>query len=208
LPTIRKLIFYWKMGTYLSTPVTEKRVEYGDDLSCSVTPLIWGVVDMQGWRKTMEDAHVAQTDTPLPWHLYQQSRQLQQQAEASPRHHTLSDGAAETDSTDKMLPRAKVFAVFDGHGGAEVARFCQLYFVATLTQQSTWLKPSTASSLPTEKQSPPPMPPDVMTWERSASAQPPAYYPFVPGAEQSDVGRALIDAFHSLDRMIDDPSRR
>ena len=52
---------------------------------------------MQGWRKSMEDAHVATT-----------------------------------------MDDFKVFGVFDGHGGAEVARICQLYMVSVLTQQPTW----------------------------------------------------------------------
>jgi serine/threonine protein phosphatase PrpC len=81
------------MGTYLSTPVTEKRQEAG-----TADNIAWGVVDMQGWRKSMEDAHVA-------W----------------------SQGDA-----------ASVFAVFDGHGGPEVARFCQLYLVSVLQQQPEW----------------------------------------------------------------------
>jgi hypothetical protein len=32
--------------------------------------LAWGVVDMQGWRKSMEDSHVAQTDINVPAHHF------------------------------------------------------------------------------------------------------------------------------------------
>jgi len=94
------------MGTYLSTPVVEKSTEEGEDLDCS-TPVVWGVVDMQGWRKSMEDSHIAQTDIPPP-----------------PSALTKAD--------------AQLFAVFDGHGGAEVARFCQLYLIDVLTNQGSW----------------------------------------------------------------------
>lgn len=81
----------------MSTPITDKCEEQGDHLTCPNTPLAWGVVDMQGWRKSMEDAHVATT-----------------------------------------LDDFKVFGVFDGHGGPEVARICQLYLVSVLKQQPTW----------------------------------------------------------------------
>jgi serine/threonine protein phosphatase PrpC len=94
------------MGTYLSTPVLDKDTEEGEDLDCAV-PVAWGVVDMQGWRRTMEDAHVAQTNIPPP-----------------PFANTTSP--------------VKIFAVFDGHGGAEVARFCQLYLIDVLTRESYW----------------------------------------------------------------------
>ena len=44
------------MGAYLSSPVTEKRVEEGDAL-LPAGRVAYGVVAMQGWRRTMEDAH-------------------------------------------------------------------------------------------------------------------------------------------------------
>jgi len=139
------------MGTYLSIPVTEKCEESGESLECPDAPCSWGVVDMQGWRKSMEDAHVAVTDIPLP-----QSREV-----------------------SECKSDAKVFGVFDGHGGAEVARFCSLYLVSVLTQQESW------------KQGVP-----VSDEERSTDPS------------ESTVGLALRNTFHSLDRMIQDSSRR
>ncbi|KAJ8609843.1 hypothetical protein CTAYLR_008134 [Chrysophaeum taylorii] len=66
------------MGAYLSEPVTTKETEEGTTAS-----LRFGCSSMQGWRRTMEDAHIL--------------------------------GAAIEDGS--------LFGVFDGHGGAEVARF-------------------------------------------------------------------------------------
>ena len=60
------------MGTYLSTPVVDKCEETGTDLNghpgCakSSRPVNWGVVDMQEWRKSMEDAHVARPNIRPP----------------------------------------------------------------------------------------------------------------------------------------------
>mmetsp|Transcript_10434 Transcript_10434/g.14757 ORF Transcript_10434/g.14757 Transcript_10434/m.14757 type:complete len:520 (+) Transcript_10434:231-1790(+) len=99
------------MGTYLSTPVLEKCEESGETLNCPGSPLAWGVVDMQGWRKTMEDAHVACLDVEVPPHL---------------------------DPKDDARQTAKVFGVFDGHGGPEVARFSQLYLVDVITKMASW----------------------------------------------------------------------
>eukprot|EP00878_Enallax_costatus_P010263 GHUV01010713.1.p1 GENE.GHUV01010713.1~~GHUV01010713.1.p1 ORF type:complete len:257 (+),score=65.25 GHUV01010713.1:284-1054(+) len=73
------------MGAYLSTPVTDKEVFNGEAAS-----LVYGGGSMQGWRRTMEDAHIAEV------------------------------GLAGDATT-------AVFGVFDGHGGAEVAKFCQKY---------------------------------------------------------------------------------
>ena len=166
------------MGTYLSTPVTEKCQESGDSLDCPVVPVSWGVVDMQGWRKSMEDAHVAQTDiTVPPHHLKSQQLQPSQQQSSDGGGEEESKTAAVAASADSPMADAKVFGVFDGHGGPEVARFCQLYLVSVLTQQSAWKEESS----------------------NSTSDMNPAL---------RGVGEALVTTFHALDRMIDDPSRR
>lgn len=130
----------------------EKGVESGECLEDPVSPLAWGLVDMQGWRKSMEDSHVADTNVDIPPHLRMDSG------------HDDSSG--------------KIFGVFDGHGGPEVARFCQLYLVDVISKQQAWKEES-----PTDEED-----------SRDPSATP--------------VGQALIHAFHALDRMIDSRSRR
>ena len=65
-----------------------------------------------------------------------------------------------------------VFAVFDGHGGPEVARFAQLYLVSCLHQ--------------------------AMAQQAAQNGD----------NREGNIGQALIDSFHALDRMIDDPGRR
>ena len=80
------------MGAYLATPVTAKESSDGRSSGGAIR---WGASSMQGWRKTMEDAHVTETDV-----------------------------LGEPDSA--------VFGVFDGHGGSEVARFCQTHLMGVL----------------------------------------------------------------------------
>ncbi|KAI8471037.1 MAG: phosphatase 2C-like domain-containing protein [Monoraphidium minutum] len=85
------------MGAYLAVPVTAKERFEGQgplknqDESIMV---VYGGAAMQGWRRTMEDAHIAQTG--------------------------LGHGTG------------AMFGVFDGHGGAEVAKFCQRYMATEL----------------------------------------------------------------------------
>jgi len=132
------------MGTYLSTPVTEKGIDEGQALDSSQNSLTWAVVDMQGWRKSMEDSHIAQTKVAL------------------------------------SNKNARVFAIFDGHGGPEVARFSALYLVDVLQKDLNRRTESQEEN------------------DDSAPSDP----------AQSGVGLSLISTFHALDRMIDDTSRR
>ena len=70
----------------LNLQVTKKEVFEGGD-----PHLPFGLASMQGWRRTMEDAHLADVSASAP------------------------EG---------------VFGVFDGHGGSEVAKFCQKYLAS------------------------------------------------------------------------------
>ena len=74
------------MGEYLSKPDTKKYT------TSNVSEYIkYTESSMQGWRVSMEDAHICKLELGGD-------------------------------------PRAALFAVFDGHGGAEVARFCGRHF--------------------------------------------------------------------------------
>jgi serine/threonine protein phosphatase PrpC len=93
------------MGSYSSTANTAK------ESTCETLGAIsYGVSEMQGWRKTMEDTHIA-------------TRIAADAATAA--------GAPDAGAT-------WVFGVFDGHGGREVAHFCKSHFVATLPTLPDW----------------------------------------------------------------------
>ncbi|EER08629.1 protein phosphatase 2c, putative [Perkinsus marinus ATCC 50983] len=79
------------MGAYRSKPETKKELEDGFDLR-----IAYGSAAMQGWRSTMEDAHVQQLGF--------------------------------NGKDDEGL-----FAIFDGHGGKEVALFCARHFPKCLS---------------------------------------------------------------------------
>lgn len=140
------------MGTYLSTPVTEKCHESGESKDAN---LAWGVVDMQGWRKSMEDGHVA--------HLTETSQ---------------------------------VFGVFDGHGGPEVARFCSLYLVSVLQQQATFAAGEVEAAVEKSEST---CTADIAEDDENAG---------LSRHKETNMGKALVSAFHALDRMIDSSQRR
>lgn len=95
------------MGAYLSSPITDKEVFEG---SSEGSGLRYGGSAMQGWRRTMEDAHLAQLEV----------------------------------AND---PNVAIFGVFDGHGGAEVAKFCQKYMSSEIQQLEDFGKGSVEESL-------------------------------------------------------------
>jgi Protein phosphatase 2C len=70
----------------------------------------YAMCGMQGWRKTMEDAHIA---------------------------HTAVNGQEDM----------SVFAIFDGHGGPEVAKFCAKYMVPELVKLTSFGKGDFDSAL-------------------------------------------------------------
>ena len=98
------------MGTYLSTPVKDKHCEHGNGTSDTGRELTWAVVEMQGWRKSMEDAFVAESSIPM------------------------LDGT----NGSQAQAQAQVFGVFDGHGGSEVALFCKRHLVPVLMDTEGW----------------------------------------------------------------------
>uniref|UniRef100_A0A7S4UBM0 PPM-type phosphatase domain-containing protein n=1 Tax=Alexandrium monilatum TaxID=311494 RepID=A0A7S4UBM0_9DINO len=89
-------------------PVTEKESGNG---WCNTTGLMWGYSSMQGWRDAMEDAHIAkpQLFPPVP-------------------RAPMSQNWGET----------SIFAVMDGHGGEQVARFCELHLPSEIAKRSCW----------------------------------------------------------------------
>ncbi len=177
------------MGTYLSTPVLDKHVEKGDDLEDS-TPCRWAVVDMQGWRKSMEDAHVARTDVPLPC------------CSSGPGNDDDGGGGG----GEGTISNAKVFAVFDGHGGAEVARFCQVSLVPVLTSQEAWKNMSIAGNKESSDDADGNNDDDEAAAMEKEEAEEEEFDHINP--EAKSLGKALIDSFHALDRLIDDPNSR
>lgn len=83
--------------------------ESGDG-RCNQSRLLWGYSCMQGWRDAMEDAHIA-NPRMFP-----------------PRPEGQRNGWSDT----------AIFAVMDGHGGEQVARFCELHLPGEIAKRPSW----------------------------------------------------------------------
>ncbi|KAJ4408005.1 Protein phosphatase 2C 2 [Gnomoniopsis sp. IMI 355080] len=92
------------MGQTLSEPVVEKTSENGGD-----SRLFYGVSAMQGWRISMEDAHIAVLD--------------------------LLNGTSEAKDHSQKL---SFFGVFDGHGGDKVALYTGEHIHNIIAKQETF----------------------------------------------------------------------
>jgi len=90
---------------YLDRPSTQKHNVMGE----SRLGYKFAMSNMQGWRLSMEDAHICNENI---------------------------DGNG-----------MGVFAVFDGHGGIEAAKFCERHFVRVLMANANFVKKQYATAL-------------------------------------------------------------
>jgi protein phosphatase 1G len=86
------------MGIYLSKASVDMETEEGRG-----NGMQFCVGDIQGWRKNMEDAHLASLEV---------------------KKVALKECGSVAEKEDMSI-----FGVFDGHGGKEVAKFAQIKFV-------------------------------------------------------------------------------
>eukprot|EP00980_Cylindrotheca_fusiformis_P015897 scaffold4658_cov118-Cylindrotheca_fusiformis.AAC.3 len=101
------------MGNSLDRPETKKTTETGqggdnDEEGGIQQRMTWGVSSMQGWRATMEDAHLC-----------------------------LSSSSSTT-ATTTWPSNHYLFCVFDGHGGSDASKFCHAHFARILSQQDSF----------------------------------------------------------------------
>lgn len=96
------------MGQILSNPVIDKECHQGIDTFSS-----FGLCSMQGWRTSMEDAHIVELNI---WAKYV-SQEIQRVNEES------------------VIDHLAMYGVFDGHGGSAVAKFCGSQFSTIFREQ-------------------------------------------------------------------------
>ncbi|EAN33146.2 Protein phosphatase 2C family protein [Theileria parva strain Muguga] len=87
-----------KMGAHLSSPKTEKVSTSGGDFRLDST--VFGATSMQGWRISMEDAHLT-----------------------IPSYNNTGDRVMTPGTGDESISVGSIYGVFDGHGGNCVSRW-------------------------------------------------------------------------------------
>lgn len=98
------------MGQLLGGPVTAK---FSEDGAAVDQGLAWATSGMQGWRDSMEDAHLVVPSLGSAAALEVEPEQCSRWAETA------------------------LFAVMDGHGGSNVAHFCRRHFPAEIVKGSS-----------------------------------------------------------------------
>eukprot|EP00933_Yihiella_yeosuensis_P081191 TRINITY_DN94752_c0_g1_i1.p1 TRINITY_DN94752_c0_g1~~TRINITY_DN94752_c0_g1_i1.p1 ORF type:complete len:444 (-),score=59.06 TRINITY_DN94752_c0_g1_i1:244-1575(-) len=93
-------------------PITAK--DFGSGVNVDLT-LIWAHAEMQGWRESMEDAHLA-------LHSLGKAVSSDERAGFQP---------------DKGWDAIALFGVMDGHGGFQVAKFCERHLPAAIARRSS-----------------------------------------------------------------------
>ncbi|ORM42075.1 putative protein phosphatase 2C 58 [Babesia sp. Xinjiang] len=118
------------MGAHLSSPKTDKFSCSGGDFATHTTR--YGASSMQGWRVSMEDAHLAIPD------LYQYAHiDAEQPGHGSVTNDQLHDTKDDKANGEPILSSnlVGVYGVFDGHGGSCVSKWVSENFAGLLKNE-------------------------------------------------------------------------
>ncbi|KAK1444210.1 PPM-type phosphatase-like domain containing protein [Babesia gibsoni] len=122
---------FLSMGAHLSSPKTDKFSFYGGDLKVNTTR--YGASSMQGWRVSMEDAHLALVD------LYNPIVEEGGSARGDPRKVGQRSNAKPNKGDDGATgcKLVGIYGVFDGHGGSCVSQWVSENFADLLKEEIT-----------------------------------------------------------------------
>ncbi|UKJ90778.2 protein phosphatase 2C-like protein [Theileria orientalis] len=214
-----------QMGAHLSSPRTEKVSSNGGDFKADST--IFGSTSMQGWRISMEDAHLT-----LPNFLFNTTGNLSSRltntgtGDAASRKlgsNTFDEqlsvpGATEAGVSSAGKLKGSIYGVFDGHGGNCVSRWVSENFSFIFMNELENLLATTRelssdvvkySDNPTEAAETTPT--DTATPTNTTAETPihpsgtntPTFSTTTP--ESHLIGRALENSFLKLDEYLQKP---
>lgn len=112
------------MGIYLTKPSSTVYIESNSNDNNNLLA-DYAVAEMQGWRKSMEDSHIASTNLKLSIKNLSNLLKLELIQDYIPS----IDYVVNSESNlDKMC----IFGVFDGHGGKQVSNFVKIKYLFEL----------------------------------------------------------------------------